>query len=90
YGICSAPGLMRALRKTRNPFSVNAFAAAGALAALADTGHLGRKSGQGFYRWEAGKAQKAAAGPLPEGLAERIVAPLVAATRRCVEQGVVA
>lgn len=42
YGICSAPGLMRALRKTRNPFSVNAFAAAGALAALADTGHLGR------------------------------------------------
>jgi 3-hydroxyacyl-CoA dehydrogenase/enoyl-CoA hydratase/3-hydroxybutyryl-CoA epimerase len=60
------------------------------LAELAAAGHLGRKSGQGFYRWEAGKPRKAAAGPLPEGLAERIVAPLVAATRRCVEQRIVA
>jgi 3-hydroxyacyl-CoA dehydrogenase/enoyl-CoA hydratase/3-hydroxybutyryl-CoA epimerase len=60
------------------------------LAELATAGHLGRKSGQGFYHWEAGKPRKAAAGAVPEGLAERIVAPLIAATRRCVEQGIVA
>ncbi|MDH3750068.1 MAG: 3-hydroxyacyl-CoA dehydrogenase NAD-binding domain-containing protein, partial [Gammaproteobacteria bacterium] len=28
------------------------------LSAMVDAGHLGRKSGQGFYRWEEGKAQK--------------------------------
>lgn len=42
YGICSAPALVRALRKTRNPFAINALAGAAALAALADTGHLAR------------------------------------------------
>ncbi|MGR3408837.1 MAG: aminotransferase class I/II-fold pyridoxal phosphate-dependent enzyme [Paracoccus sp. (in: a-proteobacteria)] len=42
YGLCSDPALMRALRKTRNPFSVNALAAAGALAALQDDDHLRR------------------------------------------------
>lgn len=42
YGICSDGGLARALRKTRNPFAVNALASAAALAALADTDHLER------------------------------------------------
>lgn len=42
YGICSDPVLARALRKTRNPFSINAFAAAGAIAALQDQDHLER------------------------------------------------
>ena len=28
------------------------------LSAMVDAGHLGRKSGRGFYRWEDGKAQK--------------------------------
>lgn len=42
YGICSDAALMRALRKTRNPFAINAFAAAGALAALQDGDHLRR------------------------------------------------
>ncbi|NMG74251.1 3-hydroxyacyl-CoA dehydrogenase NAD-binding domain-containing protein [Aromatoleum diolicum] len=57
---------------------------------LVAAGHLGRKTGQGYYRWADGKAQKAAAAAVPAGLADRIVAPLLAATRRCVEQGVVA
>ena len=60
--------------------------------ALADkvaAGQLGKKSGQGFYRWEGGKAQKAAAPQVPDGLAGRIVAPLLAATEDCVAKGVV-
>lgn len=42
YGIGSDAALVWALRKTRNPFAVNAFAAAGALAALQDGDHLRR------------------------------------------------
>lgn len=42
YGICSDGDLVRALRKTRNPFAVNALAGAGALAALQDDDHLAR------------------------------------------------
>jgi 3-hydroxyacyl-CoA dehydrogenase/enoyl-CoA hydratase/3-hydroxybutyryl-CoA epimerase len=57
---------------------------------LVAAGHLGKKSGQGYYRWVDGRAQKGAAGAVPAGLAERIVAPLLAATHRCVEHGVVA
>ena len=56
---------------------------------LVAAGHLGRKSGQGYYRWEHGKAVKAAPGSVPDGLAERILAPLLAAVQRCVDQGVV-
>ena len=61
--------------------------------ALADkvaAGQLGKKSGQGFYRWEAGKARKAVAPAVPEGLARRILAPLLAAADDCVAGGVVA
>lgn len=42
YGICSDPALTRALRKTRNPFAVNALAGAAALEALRDADHLDR------------------------------------------------
>ncbi|NMG55327.1 3-hydroxyacyl-CoA dehydrogenase NAD-binding domain-containing protein [Aromatoleum aromaticum] len=60
------------------------------LAELVAAGHLGRKSGQGYYRWSDGKAQKNPVDTVPAGLAARIVAPLLAATRRCVDEGVVA
>ncbi|MBI1906517.1 MAG: enoyl-CoA hydratase/isomerase family protein [Rhodocyclales bacterium] len=60
------------------------------LTQLVAAGHLGKKSGQGYYAWDNGKARKPTAGAVPDGLAQRIVAPLLAAARRCVEQGVVA
>lgn len=65
------------------------------LAALVAAGNLGKKTGQGYYRWVDGKPQKGEAGKgeaaaVPEGLAGRIVAPLAAAARRCVAEGVVA
>ena len=52
-------------------------------------GQLGKKSGQGFYRWQDGRAQKAAPAVVPPGLAGRIMAPLLAATEACVAKGVV-
>ena len=57
---------------------------------LVAAGHLGKKSGQGYYRWSGGKAQKGSPATVPDGLAERVVAPLLAAVQRCVESGVVA
>jgi 3-hydroxyacyl-CoA dehydrogenase/enoyl-CoA hydratase/3-hydroxybutyryl-CoA epimerase len=57
---------------------------------LVEAGHIGRKSGRGFYTYNQGKAQKSAAGQVPAGLAERLVRPLLDATKRCVEQGIVA
>lgn len=42
YGIASSAEMVGALMKTRNPFGVNAMAAAGAVEALADADHLAR------------------------------------------------
>lgn len=55
-----------------------------------DAGHLGCKSGQGFYVWKDGRPVHAGAATVPAGLAGRLVQPLIRVTRRCVEQGVVA
>lgn len=52
--------------------------------------YLGKKTGRGFYVWKEGKAQKAPVGEVPQGLAQRIIEPLLAAAQRCVAQGVVA
>lgn len=53
---------------------------------------LGRKTGQGFYTWTAGKAVKAEAPPHPDlaGLGRELVQPLVDATEIAVAEGVVA
>jgi 3-hydroxyacyl-CoA dehydrogenase/enoyl-CoA hydratase/3-hydroxybutyryl-CoA epimerase len=52
---------------------------------------FGKKSGQGFYRWENGKAVKVGPGGTADAaLAERLVNEIVVATRRLVDQGIVA
>lgn len=62
-----------------------------ALAERVGAGLLGKKSGHGFYRWKRGRVQKAPRSGLPPGgLAERIVAPLLAASAACVVKGIVA
>jgi len=55
-------------------------------------GDLGKKSGRGFYTWRDGKPVKDGQGAAraPAGLAERLIQPLVDATRERVEAGVVA
>jgi 3-hydroxyacyl-CoA dehydrogenase/enoyl-CoA hydratase/3-hydroxybutyryl-CoA epimerase len=60
------------------------------LSELVAAGHLGKKSGKGFYVYQDGKAQKSVATSVPSGLADRLIQPLIEATCRLVEQGIVA
>jgi 3-hydroxyacyl-CoA dehydrogenase/enoyl-CoA hydratase/3-hydroxybutyryl-CoA epimerase len=57
---------------------------------LVGAGHLGRKTGRGFYAWSQGKPQKGAAGAVPEGLARRLVDPMVAEAKAALAEGIVA
>ncbi|MBI5108325.1 MAG: enoyl-CoA hydratase/isomerase family protein [Rhodocyclales bacterium] len=63
------------------------------LVELFEAGKLGKKSGQGFYTWVDGKAQKSGVGAgntaNPE-LAQRMLKPLLDATQRLVREGIVA
>ena len=60
------------------------------LLARVDKGQLGKKTGQGFYAWTAGKAQKGMAGTPPAQLAARLVKPLIDRVEHLVATGVVA
>ena len=61
-------------------------------------GQLGRKSGEGFYRWEDGKAVKpessssdaSAAAELPADMQDRLILPMVNEAVSCLADGVVA
>ncbi len=56
-----------------------------------EQGHLGEKTGQGFYRWENGRiTTPITAAPGPAGLTDKLLTPLVQQTQRLVENGVVA
>ena len=55
-----------------------------------EEGHLGKKTGRGFYEWSNGKiTSHAAASAIPEGLAEQLIMPLVSRTQSLVKEGVV-
>lgn len=58
---------------------------------MVDDGLLGRKSGQGFYRWENGKAIKPQAekGPVPADIQDRLILPMVNEAVACLHEGVV-
>ncbi|MDP1610744.1 MAG: 3-hydroxyacyl-CoA dehydrogenase NAD-binding domain-containing protein [Sulfuritalea sp.] len=61
------------------------------LTELVAAGHLGKKSGKGFYAWVDGKARRVGAGATANpALAQRMLKPLLAATQRLVEDDIVA
>jgi 3-hydroxyacyl-CoA dehydrogenase / enoyl-CoA hydratase / 3-hydroxybutyryl-CoA epimerase len=53
-------------------------------------GQLGRKTGQGIYRWEKGKALKAAPGAYDEKLVEALIEPYLAEAKAVLAEGIVA
>jgi 3-hydroxyacyl-CoA dehydrogenase/enoyl-CoA hydratase/3-hydroxybutyryl-CoA epimerase len=57
---------------------------------LLDAGKLGKKSGEGFYRWEKGKPVKGAADPVTDDLIGRIIDPYLAEAQKAVAEGIVA
>ena len=59
------------------------------LQALVEAGKLGKKSGQGFYTWVEGRAQKGQAGAVPQGLAERLVGPFIAEAKAALADHIV-
>ncbi|HVF63487.1 MAG TPA: 3-hydroxyacyl-CoA dehydrogenase NAD-binding domain-containing protein [Casimicrobiaceae bacterium] len=60
------------------------------LSELVAAGHVGKKSGRGFYAWQNGKAVKQPPGTVPAWLAERLIEPFIDEARRAVAEGIVA
>ena len=64
-------------------------AAPAALSRVVDQGHLGEKTGRGFYVWKDGRPQKNGTGRSDPGLAERLLRPLHAQAQKQLDLGVV-
>ena len=61
------------------------------LEAMVEKGHLGRKSGQGFYLWEDGKARKPSSdtGTVPGDIEDRLILSMVNEAVACLSEGIV-
>ena len=55
-----------------------------------DAGQLGKKSGQGIYRWENGKAVKAKPDAYGPELVDQLIQPYLQEAQRVLEEGIVA
>jgi 3-hydroxyacyl-CoA dehydrogenase / enoyl-CoA hydratase / 3-hydroxybutyryl-CoA epimerase len=60
------------------------------LAAKVELGQLGRKTGQGIYRWENGRAVKGQPDAFAPELVEKLIAPYLHEAKRALEEGIVA
>jgi 3-hydroxyacyl-CoA dehydrogenase/enoyl-CoA hydratase/3-hydroxybutyryl-CoA epimerase len=60
------------------------------LAANVEAGRLGKKTGQGIYRWQDGRAVKGPADPYGPDLVEKLITPYLTEAQRVVEEGIVA
>jgi 3-hydroxyacyl-CoA dehydrogenase/enoyl-CoA hydratase/3-hydroxybutyryl-CoA epimerase len=55
-----------------------------------DAGQLGKKTAQGIYRWEKGRAVKGRPDAYGHELVEQLIAPYLAEAKRAVDEGIVA
>ena len=61
------------------------------LSEMVNDKNLGRKTGQGFYKWENGKALKpeSSAASVPDDIEDRLILPMVNEAVACLSEGVV-
>lgn len=52
--------------------------------------NLGKKTGQGYYKWVNGQAQKSAPGPVDDALIQRLIKPYLDEAKKAVDEGIVA